>query len=548
MLRSWILPSLAALALAVTAALAVYDFAREKPVNVILMTVESWRLDSVTEQNMPHLVLESGPHAFKFTNHRNVSAWTGPNVISLLSGLSPFEQDVHTRGDSVPPELDVATEKFEREGWIVKGLQAFMMIDLFDNLGLDIESGVDIKHWLASRSRDFQPFYLWYHYLPTHLPYQQKFSSLEGLYFPAEEDAPLDPELAARIEAVATQPVIPAGSVAFEEADRRWIESAYWGGVRDFDEWFAEFWRFYRKLGLHETTILVLTSDHGEELLERGNVGHASTTRAGHLHEEIVRVPLYVWLPPHLKGGLDGATFAHPTDHSMIASALRRLVGLEDIPEARQSAGGQPPWLPPVDRDWTALSSIAGYAEPDPDDVTQFVAAATDGATKVQVGVTDGQIVNVEAWDIEGDPGEKTPLSVTEPAVERLTALLADKIASMPSRGEKQGAASAPSPQIVPKWVRPVASGQIDYDDIAGAAYITWSGDDAKRYIVAYEAGSGALALNGEIEVEGNRHDFGEIDKSYWATWILPYGQVRFRVREAESGPWSEWLKLELVE
>lgn len=544
MSRSWILPSLAAVVLAVTAGLAVHDALREKPVNVILLTVESWRADSVTEQNMPHLVLESGPHSFRFTDHRAVSAWTGPNVISLLSGLSPFEQNVQTRGDSVAPEFDTVTEQFGRAGWIVKGLQAFMMIDLFENLGLDIESGVDIKHWLAARARDRQPFYLWYHYLPTHLPYQQFFSSTEGLYDPLSGEGPLDPQLAARIEAVKTQPVIPAGSVAFEADDRRWVESAYLGGVRDFDEWFAEFWRFYRKLGLHETTVLVLTADHGEELLERGNVGHASTTQAGHLHEEIVRVPFYVWLPPHLKEGLDGAVFAHPTDHTMIGDMLKQLVGLD----SPQDAPGQPSWLPPADRPWTAVSSIAGYTEPDPDNVNRFVAAALEGDTKVQVSIEGREIRAAQAWDLETDPGETEPLDPDNPEVTRLTALLADRISSMPLRDDTSDVAALTVREAVPAWTRPGASGQIAYDDIAGAAYLTWSGDPSRRYIIEYQAGTGVLSIDGEIEVDGNRYDFGEIDRSYWTTWIVPYGQVRFRVRDEESDSWSEWRTLEFVE
>lgn len=547
MSRSWNLPSLAALVLAIIAGLAVFEAVREKPVSVILLTVESWRADSVTEQNMPHLVLESGPHSFRFTDHRAVSAWTGPNVIALLSGLSPFDQEVYTRGDSVPPELDTVSEEFERAGWIVKGLQSFMLIDLFKNLGLDIESGVDMKHWLASRARDRQPFYLWYHYLPTHLPYQQRFSSTEGLFDPLSEGGPIDPQLAARIEAVKTQPVIPAGSVAFEEDDRRWVESAYLGGVRDFDEWFAEFWRFYRKLGLHETTILVVTSDHGEELLERGNVGHASTTRAGHLHEEIVRVPLYVWLPPHLKGGLDGAVFAQPTDHTMIGNMLKQLVGLNAL-SASDDAPGLPFWLPLTDAPWMAVSAVAGYSEPDPDNVNRFVAAALDGKTKVQVSVEGQEIVAAEAWNIETDPNEKTSLNPDAPDVARLTALLADRISAMPLPHGPPDVAALSTQAAVPAWIRPGASGRIGYDDIADAAYLTWSGDPSRRYIVEYQAGTGVLSIDGEIEVEGTRYDFGEIDKSYWTTWVLPYGQVRFRVRDEASGSWSEWLTLEFAE
>lgn len=546
MLRSWILPSIALLlALAMTAA-AVYDLVRERPLNVILLTVEGWRADSVLEEHMPHLLLESGPRGVQFTNHRTVSAWTAPNIIALLSGLSPFEQNAHTRGDSIPAELDVVTEQFARSGWRVTGLQAFMLIDLFKNLGLEIDSGADIKHWLASRARDRQPFYLWYHYLPTHLPYQRHFGSDEGLYVPPANELDSDPALASRMEAVRTQPVIPTGSVEFVPGDRRWVESEYLGGVRDFDEWFAEFWRFYRRTGLDQNTILVVTADHGEELLERGNVGHASTTRNGHLHEEIVRVPLFVWMPKDLLEVPAGSAFDHQTDHSMIAGMLKRLVGLEDM-ESTPPSGGEPRWLPPSDDIWFALTSAAGFAEPDPERVNRFVAAASKGPVKVQVEVDDGQIVGVAGWNLDDDPGEIAPVPTPDGAFQHLLGLLEDKVASLPARDRQRVVKDDETRTPAPQWEHPRASGDIRYADIAGAAYLQWSGDADAGHILEYEAGSGFLALDGTIEVEGNRYDFGEIGESYWSTWVLPYRQVRFRVRPQSGGQWSEWLELEFV-
>jgi choline-sulfatase len=543
MSRSWISPSIAALVVAGTAILAVQDLVRDRPPNVILLTVESWREDTVLREHLPHLLLESGPHGVRFTNHRAVSAWTAPNVIALLSGLSPFEQGAHTRGDSVPAELDTVTEEFVRNGWRVKGLQSFMTIDLFKNLGLDIEPGVDLKHWLASRARDRQPFYLWYHYLDTHLPYQQRFSADDNLVKPSSEN---DPDLAARVEAVTTRPVVPNGSVDFRDEDQPWVESAYLGGVRDFDEWFAEFWRFFNRTGLRENTILVVTADHGEELLERGDVGHASTTRAGHLHEEIVRVPLFVWLPPDLLDVPRGSVFTYPTDHSMIAPMLARLVNGTVPPKDKD--GGGPAWLPPTDHIWTALTSVAGFSEPDPDDVTRFVVAARDGDVKVQLRVGDGHIVDVDAWDLDADPGELAPLREDDPRVAVLRRHLEEKITGMRARvvRERDGAVAAGGD--VPRWMRPGADGRIRYADIADAAVLAWSGDASAKYIVAYEAGSGLLALDGEIEVEGTSYDFGRVGKSYWSTWVVPYGQARFRVRRADSeAGWSDWIELEFA-
>ncbi|MBT4773698.1 MAG: sulfatase-like hydrolase/transferase [Rhodospirillaceae bacterium] len=545
MSRSWISPSVAALGFVLIAILAVHDLVRDRPLNVIVLTVESWREDSVLHENLPHLLLESGPHGVRFTNHRTVSAWTAPNVIALLSGLSPFDQGAHTRGDSVPAELDTITEEFARNGWLVAGLQSFMTIDLFKNLGLALEPGVELKHWLASRARDRRPFYLWYHYLGTHLPYQQHFSAGDDLVKPAVDG---NPDLAARVTAVTTQPVVPEGSIDFSDGDRPWVESAYIGGVRDFDEWFAEFWRFFNRTGLRENTILVVTADHGEELLERGNVGHASTTRAAHLHEEIVRVPLFVWLPPGMLDIPRGTVFTHPTDHNMIAPMLAKLAGLRgngggDTKEVRD---GFPAWLPPTKRIWTAITSVAGFSEPDPGEVTKFVAAARDGDMKVQVQIGDGRIVGVEAWDLDADPDELSPLAGDDPRVAPLRRHLEDEVASMRVRTVRNSDDAGGTGG--PRWVHPGADGQIRYADIADTAYLAWTGDAGATHIVAYEAGTGLLTLDGEIEVEGTRYDFGRIEESYWSTWIVPYGKARFRVRRADAeGRWSDWMELEFA-
>tara|TARA_R110002110_G_scaffold376568_2_gene586628 strand:- start:140360 stop:142012 length:1653 start_codon:yes stop_codon:yes gene_type:complete len=549
MSRSWISPSAAALVFVLIAILAVHDFVRVRPLNVILLTVESWREDSVLRENLPHLLLESGPQGVRFTNHRAVSAWTAPNVIALLSGLSPFEQGAHTRGDSVPAEVDTVTEEFARNGWLVAGLQSFMMIDLFKNLGLDLEPGVELKHWLARRARDRRPFYLWYQYLGTHLPYQQRFSAGDDLVKPPADG---DPDLAARVAAVTTQPAVPDGSIDFLDSDKPWVDSAYIGGVRDFDEWFAEFWRFFNRTGLRENTILVVTADHGEELLERGNVGHASTTRAAHLQEEIVRVPLFVWLPPGMLDVPRGTVFTHPTDHSMIAPMLARLVGLrgdgDGGDDTKDMGEGFPAWLPPTDKVWTAITSVAGFSEPDPGDVTKFVAAARDGDMKVQVQIGDGRIVGVEAWDLDADPDERSPLAGDDPRIAPLRRNLEAEITGMRARTVRTSDDAAARGDVGPRWVHPGADGKIRYADIAEAAYLAWSGDAEATHIIAYEAGSGLLALDGEIEVEGTRYDFGRIEESYWSTWVVPYGKARFRVRRADAaGRWSNWIELEFA-
>ena len=97
------------------------------------------------------------------------------------------------------------------------------------------------------------------------------------------------------MRAVMNQPTIRTGTVAFEPTDAAAVAALHAATYREFDAWFGNFWSFFQSSGLAANTILVVTADHGDEHLERGHVGHASTTHDGHLYEELVHIPLFIW-------------------------------------------------------------------------------------------------------------------------------------------------------------------------------------------------------------------------------------------------------------
>ncbi len=65
--------------------------------------------------------------------------------------------------------------------------------------------------------------------------------------------------------------------------------------VRQMDRCFGGFIQFMKQNGLYDHSIVILTSDHGDSLGERGRWGHAYT-----LFPEIVRIPLIIHLPSAL--------------------------------------------------------------------------------------------------------------------------------------------------------------------------------------------------------------------------------------------------------
>ena len=179
---------------------------------------------------------------------------------------------------------------------------------------------------------------------------------------------------AARFARLRSAVKIEAGSVQFDTGDKPAVDALYLAGVREFDAWFAALWDFLEAEGLRDDTIIVVTADHGEELLERGHVGHASTSLDGHLHEEIVRLPLFLFLPVRLASATNGHVIDHPSDHADVMATLFPLLGLE----APHGFVGHDLRALPNNRTWVGVSSKAGYSEPDPERPAAMLYAAVD--------------------------------------------------------------------------------------------------------------------------------------------------------------------------
>ena len=72
--------------------------------------------------------------------------------------------------------------------------------------------------------------------------------------------------------------------------------------------------------GLGDRTILAVTSDHGEEFLEHGLVGHYNQ-----LHRESIHVPLLLWGP----GVPSGEVVDEEVENRHVAPTLLRLAGID---------------------------------------------------------------------------------------------------------------------------------------------------------------------------------------------------------------------------
>ena len=88
----------------------------------------------------------------------------------------------------------------------------------------------------------------------------------------------------------------------FEE-DRPAMIARYDGALRMLDMEIETYVKKLEDIGILDDTLIIITSDHGEEILERGSLGHASCSMAGTLYEENIRIPLIMRYPKVLPQG-----------------------------------------------------------------------------------------------------------------------------------------------------------------------------------------------------------------------------------------------------
>jgi len=134
-----------------------------------------------------------------------------------------------------------------------------------------------------------KPFFLYAHFIEPHSPY----------WFVPFEDGILDLE---QVKFSYYFPGYRAGkssAVDYINKNKTIImevqHARYMDGARTADRAVAHMLQVIKRLGLQQNTIIVITSDHGEEFLEHGGQGHKST-----LYEELVNIPLIIYIPPEL--------------------------------------------------------------------------------------------------------------------------------------------------------------------------------------------------------------------------------------------------------
>jgi len=306
--------------------------------NVVLVVMDTLRADRLSTYGHGRATSPAldalAERGVVFENACATASWTWPSTASIFTGLQPEEHGVQDSSSSfLATELDTIAEAMQRGGVTTAGWSGNPLITRSRNFAQGFERFDDdmedfrktgeffdrVLAWLDETAGT--RFFLYLHLTEPHRPYAPL---PEGrALFAADAPATIVDDatsIAQRLDKGRswTEDGRSLLDELTTEEERRHVLDIYDACVWSGDHWLGELLSALDRLELAAETLVVFTSDHGEELFERNYLGHSKT-----VHAELVRVPLVLAGP----GVPAGRRVAAPTSNSDLARFLTALAG-----------------------------------------------------------------------------------------------------------------------------------------------------------------------------------------------------------------------------
>ncbi len=515
--------------------------------HILILTVDTFRPDFIGAYNggsgtpaLDSIIQQS----VLFEKCYATSAWTSPGLISVLTGFYPSVHEVISRDAAIPPQLPTIFKMLTPSGYYCPDLSYLSAISNFFNLGLMsypdretwLDQGNDILFHFIKKSKNLsQPFCAWYHHRDLHMPYQYEKGitpfDLSALDFS-------DTLFARRYNLLTTMPVLHYGTIGFEVGDNSWVRGLYEGQIRKMDrDFFAPLFSDLKENKLWDSLLLVITADHGEELLEHGFVGHGSTSLRSQLHREILHIPLIIHFPGHQ---FAGQRINLPAQQVDIVPTILAYLGLP-IPSILQGIN----LMPLIENQATPSRETEDtqrlrYAESNPggfqapQEMLSTLLQSVFNDTNKMIRVISPTDTTYEWYRLSEDPAERfNHYAASDPICRRFSSLLDsislahDSLSKMIKNDETLGTNS--DNLMAPLILAPRNLEKIKHALFKGAIKGEWSGADSLWYIIQYNIGQGRFNLKGEFRIWGRKHTFGPFTPAMWNTLAL-YNPWRIQV------------------
>ena len=307
--------------------------------DVVLVVVDTLRADYLgihgytTHPTSPAIDAFS-EGALVFERAYAPAPWTLPSMGTILSGQAPRQNGLRTRLQDLPASVETLAERYQALGYSTCAVVSTPLMESTDGFrqGFDryetspahggtYVSGSEVTELALGCLDEWGPTFAFIHYFDPHDPYIDH----------------ADIAFASGAETLTgTEKTVDLRAMRHElgPADVAYLRALYAEEVRYTDEVLAPL-----LAELDDDDAFVLTSDHGEDLMDHGWIGHQK-----HLYEESVRVPLIVRIPglgsgrntsvtpiAHIAEALLGSPEVLLSEDDALLEIEHRLRGAEDI-------------------------------------------------------------------------------------------------------------------------------------------------------------------------------------------------------------------------
>ena len=425
------------------------------PRGVLVISIDSLRADHVSSYGYesatapgiattPILDARLAAEGARFTNAVSTTSWTVPGHMAMLGGQPDRMHGVLLPNSKLHPARRLLAQPFQEAGWNTAGFYSGPNLDAWFGFGRGFDHyedctsvGVEAARFEAATpderkllramedashegltgelvaerfgawfdgldhgsadagGDDAEPFFAFVHFWDVHYDYAP----------PAAHDL-FDPDYEGDVDGTGI-PQLDMDELPNPARDRDHILALYDGELHYTDANIGRILDQLEAAGRLDDTLVIVTSDHGEEFGEHGRFGHNKT-----LFEESIEVPLLVRLPGRVPAGVSYDDLVSLVD---LAPTVLELVGFER--EAEHWGRTLTPLFAGADLRPRVAPLELAFGRPDPDKPRAAMEGLHAGDHKVIRNFPGTKPV---VFDLGADPLELEALGVepTDPRVE----------------------------------------------------------------------------------------------------------------------------------
>lgn len=309
--------------------------------NIILLSIDTLRSDHLScygyDRPTSPWIDSVAAQGVRFEEVVSHSPSTAPSHMSIFTSTHPGVHGVHIRDEGVSfgrlpsglislPEVLKAvgyrTAAFTGGAQVTAGFGFERGFEVYkeDMFRLEEEDFVAVHEWLGTVGEG-EPFFLFLHTYEVHAPYQPP-PPFDTMYDP-EYDGPISADWEEKEWFDKLMALRPLG-----EREVTHLRALYDGGIQYTDQTLGRFFEALAAKGLFgdEETLLIITSDHGEEFMEHGRLAHMQ------LYREVMHVPLIFHWPGVIPAGKELKNQVRLID---VVPTVFDYLGLPQLPQAQ---------------------------------------------------------------------------------------------------------------------------------------------------------------------------------------------------------------------